>query len=94
MYIIGVTQEGQESAESASSESLHHYVASKDEIIDGMVELVLAEIDHAREDADWKPAMLERAVSARAALKRQPWAISILQSRTSPGPENLGHRDA
>ena len=74
--------------------SLYHHVANKDEILDGMVELVFAEIEHPAQGVDWKPAMRERAGSVRAALRRHPWAISILQSRTSPGPENLGHLDA
>ena len=38
--------------------------------------------------------MLERATSARAALTRHPWAITIMESRTSPGPATLRHLDA
>jgi tetracycline repressor-like protein len=59
-----------------------------------MVDLVFAEIELPAEDVDWKPAMLQRASSARAALTRHPWALSIMQSRMSPGPATLRHHDA
>ena len=74
--------------------SLYHHLANKEAILDGMVELVFGEIALPRPDADWKTAMLERGVSVRAALTRHPWAISIMQSRTSPGPNTLRHLDA
>jgi hypothetical protein len=37
--------------------------------------------------------MRRRAVSARARLKQHPWAIGLLESRTSPGPATLRHHD-
>ena len=74
--------------------SLYHHVANKDDILDGMVEQVFSEIDLPTESADWKAAMRQRAASVRAALARHPWAISVMQSRTSPGPASLGHLDA
>ena len=74
--------------------SLYHHVANKDEILDGMVELVFGEIELPSETADWNTAMRQRATSVRAALTRHPWAISIMQSRTSPGPATLRHHDA
>jgi len=74
--------------------SLYHHVASKDDILDGMVDLVFSEIELPAEGAKWKPAMLARARSARAALTRHPWAISLMESRTSPGPRTLRHHDA
>jgi AcrR family transcriptional regulator len=74
--------------------SLYHHVANKHDILDGMVEMVFAEIDLPSEAADWKTAMGRRAASVRAALTRHPWAISIMESRTSPGPATLRHHDA
>jgi AcrR family transcriptional regulator len=74
--------------------SLYHHLANKDDILDGMVELVFAEIEPPSLDADWKTAMRDRGNSVRAALTRHPWAISIMQSRASPGPATLGHLDA
>jgi AcrR family transcriptional regulator len=74
--------------------SLYHHVANKDDILDGMVDLVFAEIELPAEDADWTTAMRDRARSLRAALLRHPWAIGIMESRRAPGPATLRHHDA
>ena len=74
--------------------SLYNHVANKDELLDGMVDLVFSEIDLPSGGADWKTAMRERAQSARQALGRHPWAISLMSTRTSPGPATLRHHDA
>ncbi len=73
--------------------SLYHHVANKDDILDGMVDLVFAEIDLPPEDEPWRTAMHRRATSMRAALIRHPWAIGLMESRTSPGPATLRHHD-
>jgi AcrR family transcriptional regulator len=75
--------------------SLYNHVANKDQLLDGMVDLVFGEIDlPAAGGADWKTAMGERAQSARQALRRHPWAIALMSTRTSPGPATLRHHDA
>jgi AcrR family transcriptional regulator len=74
--------------------SLYHHVANKEDILDGMVDVVFAEIELPSEGTEWKTAMRQRAESARAALTRHPWAISIMDSRSSPGPATLRHHDA
>ena len=74
--------------------SLYNHVANKDEILDGIVDLVFSEIDLPSEPADWKAAMRRRAISARDALLRHPWATSLMQSRTKPGPATLRHHDS
>lgn len=74
--------------------TIYHYVPSKDAILDGMVDVVFSEIDPPPTDVDWKSAMRMRTRSARAALARHPWAPPLMESRTSPGPETLGHHDA
>ncbi|MEW5854349.1 MAG: TetR/AcrR family transcriptional regulator C-terminal domain-containing protein [Myxococcota bacterium] len=73
--------------------SLYYHVANKDEILDGMVDAVFSEID-LPVGVDWKTAMRQRALSARAALKRHRWAIGVLESRANPGPATLRHHDA
>lgn len=73
--------------------SLYHHVAGKDDILDGMIELVFAEIDLPGDDLDWRSAMRHRARSFRDALIRHPWAIGLLESRRSPGPSLLRHHD-
>ena len=74
--------------------SLYNHVANKDQLLDGMVDLVFGEIDLPVGGADWKTAMGERAHSARQALRRHPWAIALMSTRTSPGPATLRHHDA
>ena len=74
--------------------SLYHHVANKDALLDGMVDLVFAEIEFPAAGTGWKPAMRRRALSARAALRRHPWAIALMESRGTPGPANLRHHDA
>ena len=74
--------------------SLYNHVANKEELLDGMVDLVFGEIDLPVGGADWKTAMRERAQSARQALGRHPWAIGLMSARTSPGPATLRHHDA
>jgi AcrR family transcriptional regulator len=74
--------------------SLYHHVANKGDILDGMVETVFAEFALPSDTAEWKTAMRDRGVSVREALTRHTWAISIMQSRPSPGPGNLGNLDA
>ena len=74
--------------------SVYHYVANKEEILDAIVDLVFAEIELPRAGGDWRAEMRRRAVSARQVLRRHPWAIALLQSRTSPGPATLRHHDA
>lgn len=78
----------------AGAMSIYHYVASKDELLDAMIDIVFAEIDLPPEDLDWQAAMRLRAASARQVLARHPWAIALMESRTTPGPANLRHREA
>lgn len=77
----------------AGAMSLYHYVANKSELLDAMADVVFAEID-APEGDDWRAAMRRRSISARAVLARHPWAVGVLESRVSPGPETLRHREA
>ena len=74
--------------------SVYHYVANKDEIIDGIVDLVYAEIDLPMAGGDWRQEMQRRANSARRVLGQHPWATPLLQSRLNPGPATLRHHNA
>jgi AcrR family transcriptional regulator len=74
--------------------SLYNHVASKGDLLDGMVDLVFSEIYLPSAGIDWKTAMRQRAISARHVLSRHPWAIGLMDSRTSPGPATLRHHDA
>ena len=73
--------------------SLYNHVGSKSDLLDGMVDTVFGEID-LPSGGDWKAAMRRRAISARQVLRGHPWAIGLMESRTSPGPATLRHHDA
>jgi AcrR family transcriptional regulator len=74
--------------------SLYYHVPNKEQLLDGMVDIVFSEIDPPSTDVDWKTAMRSRALSTRNALRRHPWAIGLMEGRTSHGPANLRLHDA
>ena len=74
--------------------SLYNHVTNKDDILDGIVDLVFSEIAMPSGRADWKAAMHRRAISAREVLLRHPWATKLMQSRTKPGAATMRHHDA
>jgi AcrR family transcriptional regulator len=74
--------------------SLYNHVASKGDLLDGMVDVVFSEIGLPAGDVGWKAAMRQRAISARETLARHRWAIGLMESRRSPGPATLRHHDA
>jgi AcrR family transcriptional regulator len=74
--------------------SLYKHVANKEEILDGIVELVVGEIEIPSEGTEWKEAMRRRTVSAREVLSRHSWAIGLLEARGSRGPTARRYLDA
>jgi AcrR family transcriptional regulator len=74
--------------------SLYNHVRNKEDILNGIVDVVFSEIDVPSGPSDWVVAMRQRAVSARQALLRHPWAIGLMESRAQPGPATLKHHDA
>jgi AcrR family transcriptional regulator len=73
--------------------SLYNHVANKDDLLDGMVDLVVGEIDLPEDCPDWREAMRRRAASARTAFSRHPWACALMDSRASSGPARLRYFD-
>lgn len=74
--------------------SLYNHVANKDEILDGIVDRVVSEIELPRIRDDWKVAMRRRAMSAHEVLLRHPWSTLALVSRVNAGPAMLRYVDA
>jgi AcrR family transcriptional regulator len=74
--------------------SLYNHVANKDDLLDGMVDLVVGEIAVPDLTLEWKTAMRRRAISAYQVLSRHPWAIMALMSRINVGPAMLRYIDA
>jgi len=75
--------------------SLYNHVANKEDIVDGLVDLVFAEIEVAEPGSvDWRTAMRARALSVRAALNRHRWAVGLMEGRMNPGPANIANHNA
>ncbi len=74
--------------------TIYHHVPGKEQILDGIVDQVFAEIELPPTDLDWRAAMRRRCVCAREVLNRHPWAPPLMESRTSPGPASMRHHDA
>ena len=74
--------------------ALYKHVQNKEELLDGMVEVIVGEIDPPVRDADWKSAVRSRVLSARRALQRHPWARQAIESRTNKTPVVLDYMDS
>src|SRR3954454_16456005 len=81
--IASVTMRSLAQALGVEAMSLYHHVANKDDILDGMVDIVFGEIELPR-GTDWKAAMRRRAHAVRTAMTRHRWAISLMATRTAP----------
>ena len=74
--------------------TLYYYVANKDEILSGIVDLVVSEIELPLPGADWKAAIRKTAISAHDVLVRHPWAASLMLSATGSSPARWRYMDA
>jgi AcrR family transcriptional regulator len=74
--------------------SLYHHVEGKEQILDGLVDIVAGEIELPESSVDWRNSVSQRAQRTRAGLLRHPWAVSLMASRMSPGPATLGLLEA
>src|SRR6266849_4880777 len=74
--------------------ALYKHVANKEELLDGMVDVIVGEIDPRVSGTDWKSAVRQRILSARQALLRHPWASRVIESRTTPTPVLLEYMES
>ena len=74
--------------------SLYTHVRGKDDLLDGMIDLVIREIPVHRDGTDWKDSLRTTILSARAVILRHPWAPRIIETRNDPGPSGLRYYDA
>jgi AcrR family transcriptional regulator len=74
--------------------SLYNHVSNKEDLLDGLVELVVSELELPAPGRDWRATMRRRALSAHAVLMRHPWATMLLVSRMNVGPNMLRYVDA
>ncbi|MFZ3229403.1 MAG: TetR/AcrR family transcriptional regulator [Pseudobdellovibrio sp.] len=73
--------------------SLYKYVSNKDDLLDGLVELVVVQISVPSLDIGWKQALKERALSERKVLNLHPWAVTLFESTTGTGVTRLRHQN-
>ena len=78
----------------AAPMALYRHVTSKEDLLDGMIDAVFAEIDVPSGQEEWKAEMRRRAIETRAALSRHRWANGLMESRTNPGPANARYHNA
>jgi AcrR family transcriptional regulator len=74
--------------------SLYKHVANKDDILDGVADLVTSEFEVPSVDADWKTAIRRSAISSHQVLGRHPWASGLIESRINTGPARLRYLEA
>jgi AcrR family transcriptional regulator len=74
--------------------SVYHHVANKGAILDGVVDLVFTEMEVESVEAPWRDQITGRAQAMRRVLRGHPWAIGLLESRSTPGPATLRHHEA
>ncbi|MET9511948.1 TetR/AcrR family transcriptional regulator C-terminal domain-containing protein [Streptomyces flavidovirens] len=74
--------------------ALYKHVSNKEQLLDGMVDVVVGEIDPPAPGSNWKSAVRHRILSARRALLGHPWAAQVIQSRSSPTPVVLAYMDS
>jgi AcrR family transcriptional regulator len=74
--------------------SLYHHVRGKEALLDAMVDVVFGEFHDPVAGGDWRAELRRRSQSGREAMKRHRWAIGLMDSRSTPGPQSLHHHDA
>ena len=74
--------------------TLYYHVPNKEKLLDAMVDIVFGEIELPSPNVDWKTALRRRAASTREVLNRHRWAVGLMESRRTPGPNSLRLHDA
>jgi len=74
--------------------ALYKHVANKEELLDGMVDVIVREIDTGIPGTDWKDAVRQQILSARQALLRHRWASQVIESRTNAPPVVLDYMNS
>ncbi|MBL1098326.1 TetR/AcrR family transcriptional regulator [Streptomyces coffeae] len=74
--------------------SLYNHVKNKEDLLDGVADLVMGEMDRPVAGGQWRAEMHRRAASVYEVLRRHWWAVDLIASRQTPGPAHLAHYDA
>ena len=73
--------------------SLYTHVRSKEDLLDGMVDVVMSQVPAVEARDDWKAALRSAMLHARGVLLRHPWAPDVIEKRAAPGPAILRQYD-
>ena len=92
--IEGLSMRKLASALSVEAMSLYNHVANKDALLEGLVELVVAEIHVPVVGGDWREQLRLRAHSAHRVLMAHRWATQLFVGRVNVGPHMLRYVDA
>ena len=74
--------------------SLYYYVANKDDLLKGMVDIVVGEVEVPSSGKDWKAAVRKSAISFHDVLMRHRWACSLLMSPSGIGPARMRYMES
>lgn len=74
--------------------AIYHHLANKDALLDALADWVSARMELPGADEPWRTAIRNHALSVRATLVAHPWALAIVDSRSSPGDATLRRNDA
>lgn len=74
--------------------ALYKHVANKDELLDGVVDVIIGEVGQPDPALPWKEAVRARVLAAREVLLRHPWVRPVIESRTNRTPVVLGYMDS
>jgi AcrR family transcriptional regulator len=74
--------------------AIYKHVANKEDLLDGMVDALVREIESPADETSWKSSVRLMVLSARSALLRhETWARRAIESRTRRSPTVLAHMD-
>ena len=74
---------------------LYGYVATKEELLDLLVDAVYAEMESpSPARSDWRKALRHLALQTRRVARAHPWFVALLGGRPRIGPNALAHMEA
>ena len=71
--------------------ALYRHVRNKDDLLDGLLEAILRQVEPPAPGDDWKSTVRAQAMSARAVMLRHPWARQVIEERGTGGPASMVH---
>jgi AcrR family transcriptional regulator len=74
--------------------AIYRHLHGKDDLLDGVAEQIVGEIQRPLGTDDWKAAVRQQAMAARRVMLRHPWARRVLEERGTSRPAALAHIEA